>query len=252
MPKYPIYIPSRGRAHTNLTANLLVKENIPFYLVVENKEYELYASKYGVDKVLNLNGSDFGDVAFARNFIKDHSTALGHARHWQIDDDIAGMMSVKDRVTLSENTDEILSGAEFFVDQYRNIALAGFSSSVFGKLATKPYAVNRFAYTCMLIENGNPFRYTKGTEEDLDYNLQVLTSGLCTLQFSMFLFKWSTTGTRAGGYTDLNAQGKRLNRQTATMAKWPKLLSKIVEKGDGHRIVTNTVWKNFTQPLVRK
>ena len=40
MPRYPIYVPSKGRYEKNLTANFLIKDGIPFKLVIEKEEYD--------------------------------------------------------------------------------------------------------------------------------------------------------------------------------------------------------------------
>lgn len=250
--KYPIYIPSRGRFDNALTAPMLAKFGIPFFLVVEDKEYDAYAKYFPKSHLLKLDGSDYGDVSVARNFIKSHAMQNGHQYHWQMDDDIAGLMMVKNRIVLSENSIEILSSAEQFVDEYLNIGMAGFGSSVFGKLATQPYGINKFAYTLFLLRSNTPHQFTRATEEDLDYNLQLLTDKWCTVQFNCYLFKWATTGTRKGGYTDLNANNRRIERQKNTMRRWPALLNKVAPKKDGFRIVTNQVWKTFTHKLIKK
>ena len=39
-PKYPIYIVSKGRADTRLTAKALEAMEVPYYIVVENQEYQ--------------------------------------------------------------------------------------------------------------------------------------------------------------------------------------------------------------------
>jgi hypothetical protein len=251
--KYPIFIPSLGRWESCLTARLLLKDKIDFLLVVEEKEFEKYVKAFGQTHVLSLGGSDYGDVSYARNWIKERAQSLGFKRHWQIDDDIAGFMHVRNRVTLSESTDEILSAAENFVDHFTNVAQAGFSSSVFGRLATKPFTVNQLPYTCMLIKSDLPFTFTPFTVEDLDFTLQILSAGMCTVQFHMFLFKWSTTGTKKGGYTELNMNGGVLTRQQNTVNRWPSILSRIVKgtKGGTTRVYTNQVWKKFTQRPIK-
>src|ERR1039457_6327466 len=86
LPSYPVYIPSKGRADCCLTANCLVRDEVPFYLVVEPQDAGSYESVFGADRVLVLPWDNPGSVIPARNWIKDHATAGGHKRHWQIDD----------------------------------------------------------------------------------------------------------------------------------------------------------------------
>ena len=88
LPRYPIYVPSKGRANRCETAKFLVMDKVPFRLVVEPQEHDEYASVYGEEKLLVLPFRDLGSVIPARNWIKEHATKDGHERHWQLDDNI--------------------------------------------------------------------------------------------------------------------------------------------------------------------
>ena len=44
-PKYPIYIVSKGRWESRLTAKALEAIKVPYYVVVEESEYEKYRQK---------------------------------------------------------------------------------------------------------------------------------------------------------------------------------------------------------------
>jgi hypothetical protein len=56
MPRCPIFIPSKGRYdhNTALTARTLSKDGVPFTLVVERAEAELYTERFGEDRVAVL------------------------------------------------------------------------------------------------------------------------------------------------------------------------------------------------------
>jgi hypothetical protein len=232
-----------------MTADLLTRYNIPFKLFVEDTEYDLYAKKYGEGSVVNLGGHDFGGVAFARTFIKKFSTAKGELRHWQMDDDIQNIYFFNGNKVIKTDPDIAFRQCEQFCDKYRNIAIAGLSANTFVKFSHRPYEINKFAYTCVLINNRSPYFWNEDIEDDLDFNLQVLTGGWCTIKFNIYAFAWSTTGSREGGYTDLYADGKRLIRMKETLKRWP-ILPAIVPKGKGgYRIQTERVWKRFTTVL---
>src|ERR1041384_1064262 len=96
LPRYPIYIPSKGRYDVCMTAQFLQKDRVPFTLVVEPQEAHLYAAHFGAERLLILpwSGDDATRRAFcqerqienggliaARNWIKEHSIAAGYARH---------------------------------------------------------------------------------------------------------------------------------------------------------------------------
>ena len=73
LPKYKIYIPSKGRYKKCLTADFLMRDGVPFKLVVEEQEAPHYMAKYGMDNVLILPFSNKGSVIPARNWIKEYS-----------------------------------------------------------------------------------------------------------------------------------------------------------------------------------
>ena len=51
-PKYPIYIVSKGRADSRLTSKALEKINCPYYIVVEEQEFDIYAKVIDPAKIL--------------------------------------------------------------------------------------------------------------------------------------------------------------------------------------------------------
>ncbi len=86
-PRYPVYIPSKGRAAQVLTAKCFAADGVPFRLVVEPQEVEAYAAVWGRSCLLILPENNQG-LVYARNWIKAYSIAQGQERHWQFDDDI--------------------------------------------------------------------------------------------------------------------------------------------------------------------
>ena len=61
--------------------------NVPYRIVVEPLEYELYAAVIDPSKILILPEDNMKLIG-SRNWIKEHSIKEGHARHWQLDDNI--------------------------------------------------------------------------------------------------------------------------------------------------------------------
>lgn len=249
--KYPIYIPTKGRFENNLTAELLLKSNIDFRLFVEDTEYQQYEKRFGSDKLVALDGHDFGGVGYARNFIKDYSISRNEKRHWQLDDDIKLFYRLNKGINTECSADEALSAVEDFTDQFQNIGITGLSANTFVKFSNKPYEVNRFAYTCFLMNNSISCRFRKELEEDLDMNLQILTSGLCTVKINLYNFAWASTGARKGGWTELNANNRRKIRMLKTINEWP-FIPGIARKGqENYRLKTETIWRHFTHNLIR-
>ena len=92
-PKYPVYIVSKGRADSRLTANTFERINVPYYMVIEPQEYDEYSCLIDPAKILVLPFSNHGDgPGRARNWCWDHSISKGFKRHWVCDDNIDGFM----------------------------------------------------------------------------------------------------------------------------------------------------------------
>src|ERR1035438_1272574 len=88
-PRYPIYIPSKGRFVQPHTINRLKEMKIDFRVVVEPPELRPYCGVIPREKILVLPFQDLGQGSIpARNWIWDHALANGAARHWIIDDNI--------------------------------------------------------------------------------------------------------------------------------------------------------------------
>ena len=60
MLNYVIYIPSKGRHDICLTAELLLKYNMEFFLVVEPQDRDNYVEKYGIDNVIFIDENNRG------------------------------------------------------------------------------------------------------------------------------------------------------------------------------------------------
>lgn len=75
-PKYPIYIPSKGRWESRLTSKALEKINVPYRIVVEPQEYERYATVINPNNILVLPEDNMKLIG-SRNWIFEHSIPEG-------------------------------------------------------------------------------------------------------------------------------------------------------------------------------
>ena len=205
-PKYPIYIPSKGRADRPLTALRLRDMGVPFRVVVEPQEHESYARALGEPCLLTLPFSDLGQGSIpARNWIWDHAIAGGHEKHWIIDDNIVRFyrLNFNRRIPVSSGT--IFACAEEFTDRYENVAFSGLNNIAFApdrdpRLA--PFTLNTRIYSMTLIRNDLPYRWRGRYNEDTDICLRALKDGWVLIQFNAFLGDKVTTMTMSGGNTD--------------------------------------------------
>lgn len=216
-PKYPIYIVSKGRHDTRLTARTLEEMHVPYFIVVEEQEYEKYCSVIAKEKVLILDKKyqdeydtfdDLGNTkskgpGAARNFAWDHSISNGHDWHWVMDDNIRYFyrLNRNTKIPLGDGTG--LRIMEEFVERYTNVAMAGPNYTAFAarKYKYPPFIINTRIYSCNLIRNDLPFRWRGRYNEDTDISLRMLKAGWCTVQFYAFLQNKARTQTIKGGNT---------------------------------------------------
>lgn len=216
-PRYPVYIISKGRWDTRLTAKALDALGVPYRMVVEAQEFKEYAQHIDPDKLLILpsmykdqyNTCDHGPqtrvgAGAARNFVWDHAIKHNTLRHWVMDDNIASFNRLNRNLMVKVTSGTIFRAAEDFVDRYENVAIAGFNYDFFAK-AKEPlpaFVMNTRIYSCLLIDNSLPMRWRGRYNEDTDLSVRVLKAGLCTVQFNAFLQEKATTQTMKGGNTD--------------------------------------------------
>jgi len=219
-PQFPLYIPSKGRADTRLTAKALEEMGVFYTIVIEEQEYDDYAKVIDKEKILILDKKyqdeydtcdDLGNTkskgpGAARNFIWDHSIKKGYKWHWVMDDNIKlfRRWNHNRRIKCYDGTP--FKVMEDFVLRYKNIAMAGpnYSFFVIDKWAYLygPFTVNTRIYSCNLIRNDVPFRWRGRYNEDTDLSLQMLKAGWCTVQFNVFLQEKTNTQVLKGGNTD--------------------------------------------------
>lgn len=125
-PVYPVYVVSKGRHDQPRTAKALARDSVPFKIVVEPQEAELYAAAVGEEHVLALPFSNLGLGSIpARNWIWEHAAASGAERHWILDDNINGYWRRWKARKIRAHTGTALRVTEVFTDRYENIAISG-------------------------------------------------------------------------------------------------------------------------------
>lgn len=216
-----IYIPSKGRSVKNYTAEILTKHGIPFTIVVEPQEVATYSLTFGTDRVLSLDQNDQG-ISYARSFIKAHSKSLGEEFHWQLDDDIKRFTIRKNNKNLMLLPAHCLSVIENFTFKYSNVAAACATHCAYAFTKKTHLALNRMTYLCLLVKNDNDISWRKDTNEDLDYSLQLLESGQCTIAFNSICFDTPcTTKMKGGNMLNLFVGDGRKKIYENTVKLWP-------------------------------
>ena len=213
-PKHPVYVISKGRWESRLTAQSLDNIGVPYSIVIEPQEYEQYRAALPEAQILTLPFSDLGQGSIpARNWVWEHAAATGAERHWILDDNIGqylkgqgvtGFFRLNRNLKTPVASGTIFRCAEDFVDRYENVALAGFNYFLFAPRKTQPppYYLNTRIYSCILIRNDLDYRWRGRYNEDTDLSIRVLKDGWCTILFNAFLCYKRTTMTMSGGNTD--------------------------------------------------
>lgn len=245
-PRFPLYIPSKGRWESRLTLKALETMSVPYSVVVEEQEYSDYSAVIPKQRILVLDKAyqaayDTCDTlpedypkgsGPARNFIWDHAASRGFEWHWVVDDNIRWFFRLHQRRKY-----RVLSGVFFrciedFVLRYANIAQAGPNYLFFAKQNQRlnPFILNTRLYSCILQRIDVPYRWRCRYNEDVDLSLRLLKAGWCTVQFNALLQGKVHTQTMAGGNTDA------FYKHEGTMRK-SQLLRAL------HPDVTRLVWK---------
>ena len=205
-PRYPIYIPTKGRAEVAITPGQLDKLGVPYRLVVEPPELEAYARRYPMKSILVLPFHDLGEGSIpARNWIWEHAIEEGHARHWIIDDNVTRFyrMNVNRRIPVGDGT--MFRAIEDFTDRYDNVAFSGPNDLGFApdrEPNTPAFYLNTRIYSMTLINSALPYRWRGRLNEDTDICLRALKDGWTTILFNTFLGNKAETMKMVGGNTD--------------------------------------------------
>lgn len=240
-PRHPIYVISKGRWESRLTAKALEMMKVPYQIVIEPQELEQYSKVIDPAKILVLPFSNLGQGSIpARNFVWEHS--LGRStHHWILDDNIDGFGRLTGNMKIHVDSGTILRAAEDFVDRYENIGMAGFEYDYFlpRKVKVDPYRLNTRVYSNILIKNDLPFRWRGKYNEDTDLSLRVLKAGYCTVLFQAFIAYKVPTLMMKGGNTDtVYATGdKRREFAESLKAQHPDVTEVVWRYGRWHHDV---------------
>lgn len=221
-PKYPLYIPSKGRSMYMLTSRALTMMGIRHFIVVEPQEVDTYsAAVERLGLAADVIELDLGYKATyelcdrlgqarstgpgpARNFAWQHSIDNGARWHWVMDDNIKYFYRLHANQKVKCITPALFRAMEDFCDRYMNVAMAGPNYTFFAPACQKrpPFITNTRIYSCNLIRNDVPFRWRGRYNEDTILSLDMLKADWCTIQFNAFLQGKAPTQTMKGGNTD--------------------------------------------------
>lgn len=253
LPRYPIYIPSKGRSQYGHTMKCLLQDQVPFFLVVEPQEVAGYQAAFPAATLLRLDQNN-GGLLYARNWIKAHATATGALRHWQLDDNMRIFYRRFRGRRIPCQASLALRICEDFTDRFTNVAVSGLAYKMFVPDfdTIPPYWLNVHVYSCTLILNALPYGWRLRYNDDTDLCLHVLTDGWCTVLINAFMVdKKPTMKVPGGNTTDLYQGDGRLRMARSLERIWPGLVTTRRRFSRPQHVIKDQ-WRMFDQPLQLK
>lgn len=236
----PIFILSKGRYDKrSATWVLLAEDKVPFTVVVEPSEAEMYRPI--IERIggkIEVLPSDNQGVAFVRNFILNElAPVVGW--FWIMDDDIQKFIRAANGQHVRVSALQMLTLASPHLAMEHSACLYSLEYEQFGH-ASKPHQILLNSYNniavCLnkaLLPRGD-LQYRFKVREDYDFTLQIIFHGGTTLRRRDLCFRAPSMATSAGGMTayylnerpDIQIQNKLFLETWAGVAK-------EVEKGSG-------------------
>ena len=270
IPRYPMYIVSKGRHESMITSRTFAQMKIPHYIIIEPQDYENYVQaleNFKINPYATLIVAPFsnhGDgPGRARNFAWDHSISLGAERHWVFDDNIKDFYRLHLNRRYRIMTGSFFNAMEDFVDRFENVMIAGPQYYFFcaDSQVYPPYVPNTRIYSALLIKNDCKHRWRGRYNEDTDLSLRVLKDGDVTIQFNAFLQGKMGTQLLKGGNTaefyhkegdgdkskwrdgNMNAMGT-VNKSKMLVDMHPDVAKLVWKYGRWHHFVNYDVYRS--------
>jgi hypothetical protein len=202
-PRFPVFIPTKGRWEHRYTIKMFERLGIPYKAVIEKQEYEQYAAVIPKENIIVLPHQNKG-LTVTRNWIWKYAKEQGYEYFWTFDDNIKDIYRLNRNMKYRCDSGIPLYIIEEFAMRYTNLYITGMQYEMFVPRKTKvpPYIANTRVYSNMLIKTNIPFRNKLFYNDDTDLCLQVLKSGFCTVLFQAFLIDKQATMIQKGGMTD--------------------------------------------------
>ena len=230
-PKYPIFIPTKGRYESLLTIKAFEKINVPFHAVVQPQEYKNYAAVVKDPSMIITLPPDIDGLVPTRNWIWNYAQSLGVAYFWTFDDNIRYFYRLNKNIKARVSSGTFMYIIEEFAERYTNLAITGMNYEMFvpRKFKFSPIVLNTRVYSNMLIKTNIPYRNRGVYNDDTDLCLRVLKDGWCVAQFNAFLADKEATMTIKGGNTPIYQEDGRYLMAKSLKDQHPDVVT-IVQK----------------------
>jgi hypothetical protein len=220
---WPIYIPSKNRSGNCATANLLKQEAIPFTLVVEPQEADLYKP---LGNLLVLPDNNRG-LCFSRQTILNHARKHEQEWFWMLDDDVSGVCISDGKKNHKASFSEVITKAQSLFALTPNLGQGALEYAQYSWSSKKNLSKNGYCdvFVCINTKRTRLCNYSPEVElkEDRDFTLQVLSNGRDTARASKFGFVSPKNGSNKGGlFSTYSKKGLEAERSAKMQSKWGK------------------------------
>ena len=262
-PRWPIYVVSKGRWESRMTVKSFEAMRVPYKVIVERQELELYAAVVPRDKLIELDtefqrtydaccalqpGESKGSGP-ARNMAWHLAKQAGAEWHWVVDDNIDGFYVYNHNQKVLAGDGLMFRCMEDFAARWSNVAMAGphYEMFVLRKAKRPPFILNSRVYSCNLIRTAAPFRWRCRWNEDTDLSLRMLKAGWCTVLFNAFLqHKRRTLFMKGGNMDELYKHGTEA--KSAMLSALHPDVARVTRKFN--RVHHHVDYSGFTQRLI--
>ena len=165
-PRFPVFIPTKGRWESRLTIKALETIGVPYTAFIEAQEYEQYAAVVNPANLHVMPHRDRGLVV-TRNYIWDYAQSIDAERFWTFDDNIANFQRLNKGAKIYMGDGTFLYVIEASALRYVNLPIVVMAYRGFAKQnqTPPPILLNTRVYSNMLIKThactpatGQPFR----------------------------------------------------------------------------------------------
>ena len=266
MPLFPIYIPSKGRSSlVPGTIRMLSALHVPFSVVVERPEVELYEERVrglgGYGRVLTLDPQFQRDYdpcwdlppdasrgsGPARNFAWEHAKGEGHAYYWCMDDNHLSFHWFYGGRKVCAGDAGPLRYAEELTRRYKNVAMGGLDYFMFcnPKHNNNLTLVNTRVYSCNLIRTDIKQRWRGVYNEDTILSLDMMKAGWNTILTKFAIVNKTGTMRTTGGNTDTIYAGRdaHLRKAQVLVRAHPDAARVITRLNRTHHYVDYRPWQ---------
>lgn len=238
----PVYVPSKGRSGHSATLSSLSEEGVQdVWIVTPPGETQKYEDTYRVECVGGWQViPQAGDGIWgARQTALQHARAEG-TRFWMLDDDITGAFWREGSKLKRTRLSTVMHAMD---EKAATVVVAMYGPNFRHRAWTGPPAEwDVHLRNFVNVDPAVTADYWDNVKEDLDFVLQLLTSGLHTVRFNAWAFESPRMGTTEGGCWDDYAGGALDEATLALRDKWPGLVEVTLDEANGY--VTNRVdWR---------